>query len=110
MKATQLEKIKADYQNINEQSHLMHDILGRRKDTLKLMQTSVTELESEYKDLEKLRSLEADISKLKDKLVWALIQEREEQVEELLQTEKELETQMQKCVTALAKVQVFIFQ
>lgn len=83
MKATQLEKIRGDYEVITGQVDIMHSLLKKRKETLKLMETKVEELEAEYNDLKKLRSLEKDITNLKDKLAWALIQEKEKQKEEL---------------------------
>ena len=84
----------------------MEGLLERRKDTLSLMEKGVKELEAEYHDIQKLRTLETDIANLKDKLAWAMVDEKQKQLSKQRAKLEELEGLKTKYSNNISKINV----
>ncbi|KAH3762508.1 structural maintenance of chromosome protein [Pelomyxa schiedti] len=78
--ATQLEKIKEDYNSIAQHSTEIESKLATKKKLLPMMRTKVEELKKDYEYLKELKNQESHLKELKNELAWAFVVEKKQLV------------------------------
>ena len=109
MIATQLEKIKEDYESAGDSAETMEKLLLRKKRSLPTIEDNVKKLEKEYRDLEGLRSLESKIDYLEKLLCWILLKEKQKEISNLDDTKKKIELEIEKNNSKLQKIIVYFY-
>jgi len=84
LKATQLEQMSSDYQEIMTEKTLIRDTLDKKKAIIPELHEEVKVYEEKYKDMQQLQDMKKKIKELKQHLAWALVKEKKEEAEQSL--------------------------
>ncbi|KAL5021926.1 hypothetical protein ScPMuIL_001081, partial [Solemya velum] len=112
LKATQLEQMKVDYGNANEQRKIAKDIIHQKEQTLPHLEEEVLEWEQKFKALDALDELKTKVQQLKEEMAWSFVIEKERGLAPIQkgyqQEENRLPKFRQKVEEASAKVESLI--
>ncbi|XP_065648710.1 structural maintenance of chromosomes protein 6 isoform X2 [Hydra vulgaris] len=85
LKATQLEQMTSDYQEIQQEKEILKETLKRKREVIPELHNQVKLYEEKYKDLQQLKDMEQKVQELKNELAWAIVRDKQIEVSDIEQ-------------------------
>ncbi|CAO3616201.1 unnamed protein product [Cunninghamella blakesleeana] len=105
MRGTQLAQMQDDFKKIREALEVTDDTISRKNEHLPLLHRKAKEAETVYKELLSANTIDEQIDKLNNELVWCQIINKENELENLKNVVKESQDKINGSVSKINQIQ-----